>query len=164
MAVKSTGLKTGQLVSHLLVRGVGQAIDFYKRALGAVELYRSGLPNAQGLHAQLRIGDSLLLLTDEYRDSEEQVPGFGSPQSLGGTSVTLQIYVDDVDANYKRAVDAGATSLMPPADCFWGDRFSMVKDPFGHSWAIATVKPESTEGGGRVSALKRQEGAPVLLG
>ena len=68
-------------------------------------------------------------MTDEYPNSDEQVPGFGSPQSLGGTGVTLQLYVDDVDSAYKRAVDADATPVMPPEDCFWGDRFSMVKDP-----------------------------------
>ena len=144
MATRGIGLKTGQLVSHLLVRGVAQAIGFYERAMGAVELYRSPLPEAKGLHAQLRVGNSLLLLTDEYPNSDEQVPGFGSPQSLGGTGVTLQLYVDDVDSAYKRAVDADATPVMPPEDCFWGDRFSMVKDPFGHSWAIATVKEELT--------------------
>lgn len=142
MAIRGTGLKTGQLVPHLLVRGVAQAIKFYQRALGAVELYRSPLPNGKGLHAQLRIGSSLLLLTDE--SPEQQVPGFGSPQSLGGTTVTVQLYVDDVDAAYQRALGAGATPIMPPEDCFWGDRFSMMKDPFGHSWAIVTVKEELT--------------------
>ena len=86
----------------------------------------------------------MLLLTDESLISEEQVPGFGSPQSLGGTSITSQLYVDDVDAAYKRVVDAGATPIMPPEDCFWGDRYSMAKDPFGHFWAIATVKEELT--------------------
>lgn len=142
MAIMGTGLQSGQLVSHLLVRGVVQAIRFYEQGLGAVELCRSPLPNARGLHAQLRIGSSLLLLTDELPDSEASVPGFGSPQSLGGTSVTLQVYLDDVDTAYQRAVDAGATPIMPPEDSFWGDRFSMVKDPFGHSWAIVTVKEE----------------------
>ena len=88
------------------------------------------------------VRDSLLLLTDEFPDSEDQVPGFGSPQSLGGTSVTIQLYVDDVDAAYKRAVDAGASPIMPPEDSFWGDRFSMARDPFGHCWAIVTVKEE----------------------
>ena len=144
MAVKGTGLKTGQLISHLLVRGVAQAIDFYTQALGAVELFRSPLPYTKGIHAQLRVGESLLMLTDEFPNFDEQMPGFGSPQSLGGTSVTMQIYVENVDAVYKRAVDAGASSMMVPEDSFWGDRFSMVKDPFGHSWAIATVKEELT--------------------
>ena len=142
MAIRGTGLKNGQIVAHLMVWGVAQAIGFYERALGAVELYRSPLPEGRGLHAQLRVGDSLLLLTDEHMDSEQPVPGFGSPQSLGGTCVTLQLYVDDVDAAFKRAVDGGATPLMPPENCFWGDRFSMLKDYFGHSWAIATVKEE----------------------
>ena len=144
MAIKGTGLKTGQLVSHLLVEGVARAIAFYERALGAVELYRSPLPGAKGQDAQLRVGNSLLLLTDEQPSSEEKVPGFGSPRSLGGTSVTLQLYVDDVDSAYKRAVDAGAGPIMPPEDCFWGDRYSMAKDPFGHVWAIVTVKEHLT--------------------
>ena len=84
MAIRGTALETGQLVPHLLVRGVARAIGFYERALGAVELYRSPLPGAKGLHAQLRLGNSLLLLTDEDPESGWQVPGFGSPQSLGG--------------------------------------------------------------------------------
>ena len=97
----------------------------------------------------------MLLLTDEYANSEERLPGFGSPQSLGGTSVTLQLYVDDVDAAYERTVDAGATPIMPPEDAFWGDRYSMLKDPFGHFWAIVTVKEELTpeEVGDRVREL-----------
>ena len=72
------------------------------------------------------------------------MPGFGSPQSLGRTCVTLQVYVDDVDAAYKRAVDADVTPIMPPEDSFWGDRFSMATDPFGHFWAVATVQEELT--------------------
>ena len=165
MAIRGTGLKSGQLVSHLLVRGVARAIRFYERALGAVELYRSPLTNGNGLHAQLRVGGSLLLLTDESPDSEEQVPGFGSPQSLGGTSVTLQLYVDDVDAAFKRAVDAGATPIMPPEDCFWGDRYSMVRDPFGHSWAIATVKGELTpkEVGDRKEGIRGPEAIATIM-
>ena len=114
MAIMGTGLQSGQLVSHLLVRGVAQAIRFYEQGLGAVELFRSPLPNARGLHAQLRIGNSLLLLADELPDSEAPVPGFGSPQSLGGTSVTVQVYLDDVDAAYRRTVDAGATPSWRP--------------------------------------------------
>ena len=144
MAIKGAGLKTGQLVAHLTVQGVAQAIGFDERALGAVELFRSPLTDASGLHAQLKVGDSLLLLTDENPNPEGQIPGFGSPQSLGGASVTLQLYVDDVDAAYQRALDAGATPIMPPEDCFWGDRFSMLKDPFGHAWAISTVMEELT--------------------
>ena len=144
MAIKGTGLATGQVVPHLLVRGVAQAVRFYQRALGVVELFRSPLPGMPGVHAQLRVGSGVVLLTDEVPKAGTQVPGFGSPQSLGGTSVTVQVYVDDVDSAYQRAVDSGATPLMPPQDAFWGDRYSMVKDPFGHVWAIATVKEELT--------------------
>ena len=158
MAIQGTGLKTGQLVPHLMVRGVARAIGFYERALGAVELYRSPLPGSKGLHAQLRLGSSLLLLTDEDTESGGEVPGFGSPQSLGGTGVTLQVYVDDVDGANARAVDAGATPIMAPEDCFWGDRFSMAKDPFGHVWAMSTVKEELTpkEVGERMRELVAQ--------
>ena len=160
MPISGSGLETGQLVCHLLVRGVAQAIGFYEGALGAVELYRSPLPGINGLHARLRLGDSLLLLTDESPNPEERVPGFGSPQSLAGTSVTIQLYVDDVDTDYKRAVDAGATPIMPPEDTFWGDRYSMVKDPFGHVWAIVAVKEELTaeEVGDRMRRLMSQQG------
>ena len=144
MAIMGSGLQSGQLVSHLLVRGAAEAIGFYQRAWGATEVFRSPLPGVSGIHAQLKVGNALLLLTDENPDSGQQLPGFGSPQSLGGSSVTLQIYVDDVDTTYQRAVEAGATPIMPPEDTFWGDRFSMAKDPFGHVWAIVTVKEELT--------------------
>ena len=155
MAIRGTGLETGQLVPHLMVQGVARAIGFYERALGAIVLYRAPLPNAQGLHAQLRFGDSLVLLTDESANAEDGVPGFGSPLSLGGTCATLQLYVDDADASYKCAVEVGATPIMPPEDAFWGDRYSMVKDPFGHAWAIVTVKEELTpkEVGDRMRAF-----------
>ena len=158
MAIQGTGLESGQLVSHLLVRGVAQAIGFYQRALGAEELFRSPLSDGKGLHAQLRVGKALLLLPDESESADQQIPGLGSPQSFGGTSVTLQVYVDDVDAAFKRAVDAGATPIMPPEDSFWGDRFSMVRDPFGHSWAISTVQEEVTpeEVGVRMRAFVAQ--------
>ena len=142
MAIEGTGMATGQVVPHLMVRGVAQAIQFYKRALGAVELFRSPMPGMPGIGAQLRVGAGLVLLSDEIPEAGKQVPGFGSPQSLGGAGVTVQIYVDDVDSYYQRAVDAGATPLMPPEDTFWADKFSMVKDPFGHVWAIVTVKEE----------------------
>ena len=142
MAISGSGLQTGQLVSHLLVRGVAQAVRFYERALGAVELFRSPLLGATRIHAQPKVGNSLVLLTDENPGSGQQVPGLGSPQSRGGSSVTLQLYVDDVALAYKRAVDAGATPIMPPEDTFRGDRFSTAKDPFGHVWAIVTVVPK----------------------
>ena len=144
MAISGSGLQTGQLVPHLLLRSVAQAVHFYERALAAVELFRSPLPGGTGIHAQLKIGDSLLLLTDENPDSEQLVPGFGSPQLLGGSSVSSQLCVDGVDAAHERAVDAGAIPIMPPEDTFWGDRFSMARDPFGHVWAIVTVKEELT--------------------
>ena len=118
MAVRGTDLGTGQLVAHLLVNGVARAIEFYKRALNATELFRSPMPDGKGLHAQLRIGNALLFLTDDSTDSGQRVPGLGSPESLGGTGVTLQVYVDDTDAAFERAVDSAATPIMPPQDTF----------------------------------------------
>ena len=103
-----------------------------------------GLISNRPCYEGIKVGNSLILLTDENPASGQQVPGFGSPQLLGGSSVTSQLYVDDVDAVYQRALDAGATTIMPPEDTFWGDRFSMAKDPFGHVWAIVTVKEELT--------------------
>ncbi|MGE5644426.1 MAG: VOC family protein [Acidobacteriota bacterium] len=124
----------------LVVRDGAKAIDFYKRALGATERFRMSTPDGKVGHAELQIGDSMLMLSDEF-------PGAGhrSPQSIGGTPVSIFIYTEDVDALFKRAVDAGATADMPPADMFWGDRFGRFTDPFGHSWAVATHKEDVSE-------------------
>ena len=121
-------------------------------------MFRSPLPGMLGVHAQVMIGSGLVLLTDEVLDGGPQIPGVGSPQSLGGTGLTVQVYVDDTDRAYQQAVDAGATPLMPPDDAFWGDRFSMVKDPFGQVWAISTVKEELSPGevGERMRAFVAQ--------
>ena len=125
---------------HLIVRDAAQAIEFYKRAFGAVEVERSLGPDGKTImHASIKIGDSILMLNDEFPQM-----GALSPLGVGGTSVTLHIYVEDVDALAKRATEAGATVVMPVADMFWGDRFGMFKDPYGHSWSIATHKHEPT--------------------
>ncbi len=145
MAIKGAVLESGRLAPHLLVRGAAQAMEFYQRALGAEELYRSPLPHSGGLHIQCRIGQAMLMLTDEGPEhcGEGQHP-LASPQTLKGSSVTLDIRVDDVDAAFQRAVDAGATATMPPMEMFWGDRFGMLIDPFGHVWSLTTVKEELT--------------------
>jgi uncharacterized glyoxalase superfamily protein PhnB len=145
MAIQGSGLESGKFAPHLMVRGVAEAVKFYRRAFGAEEVFRSPMPGGQGLHAQIRIGRALVLLSDETpRNDQESWLGFGSPQTLGGTTVTLQIYVDDVDAAFQRALDAGAAPVLEPMDFFWGDRYSLVRDPFGHSWALATVKEQLT--------------------
>jgi len=117
---------------YLSVKGAAAAIEFYKKAFGAVELCRMPDPMGRVMHAELRLGDSVLFLSEEC-------PGMNnSPQTLGGTTVTLHLYVENVDAAFNQAVAAGAQTQMPPTDMFWGDRFSKVVDPFGHSWGIAT--------------------------
>lgn len=121
---------------HLTVRGAAEAIDFYKRAFGARE--RGRMPGLDGkviMHAELQIGNSIVFLADEFPDM-----GCRAPQTLGGTTGTLHIYVRDVDRAYQRAVAAGAEVRMPAADMFWGDRYAKVADPFGHEWGLATHK------------------------
>jgi PhnB protein len=110
-----------------------KAIDFYKKAFDATEVHRMQTPQGKIGHAELKIGDSVVMLADE-------MPGMDAraPQSLGGTTGGLFIYVKDVDAAYKKATDAGAKATQPPADMFWGDRYGKVTDPFGHSWSLAT--------------------------
>jgi PhnB protein len=122
---------------YLTVKGAAAALDFYARAFGAVELYRLVGPDGRIGHAELRIGDSVLMLSDEY-------PDFGAlgPVAIGGTPVKLQIYVPDADAAVARAVAAGATLLRPVQDQFHGSRSGMVADPFGHGWFIATQTEE----------------------
>jgi uncharacterized glyoxalase superfamily protein PhnB len=125
------------LTPHLIVREADDAIDFYVQAFGAEEIRRMLGEAGKVMHAELQIGDSIMMLADEFPDH-----GTRSPESVGGTSVTLHLYVDDTDAVYERAVAAGATAIMPPADTFWGDRYAKIDDPFGHSWAIATRQEE----------------------
>jgi PhnB protein len=122
------------VVSYLTLNNAGEAIDFYKKAFGAEEVVRMTGPGGHGvMHAELKIGDSLLFLADEF-------PGMGnpSPKTLGGTTVGIHLNVADVDAVFARAVAAGARAEMPPADMFWGDRFGKLTDPFGHSWSLST--------------------------
>ena len=118
----------------LIVSGADKAIDFYVKAFGAKEILRLAGPDGKSIgHAQIKIGDSTICLSEE----NPQCAGL-SPKSLGGVSTSLYIYVADVDVAYKRAIDAGCETKMAPADMFWGDRFSSVVDPFGHQWSLAT--------------------------
>ena len=135
MAGKVQAIPTGfhTLTPHLTVRDADKALEFYKNALGAEVLGMARMPNGKVMHASLRIGDSMLMLNEE-------MPEYGglSPLSLGGTGVTIHIYTDNVDQAFDRAVSAGAQVKMPLMDQFWGDRYGMVADPFGHKWSLAT--------------------------
>lgn len=124
----------------LTVRGAAQAIDFYKKALGAEELVRMPGPEGKIMHAELKIGDSIIFLSDEF-------PGMGvskSPQTLGGCTGTLNLYVNDVDQIFKQAIAAGGKETMPVADQFWGDRYGTFVDPFGFAWGVGTHKEDLT--------------------
>ena len=131
--------KTQDVVPHLCVKDGVAAVEFYKKALGATNVTVHTMPNGKVMHAELTIGDSVIMLADEF---PEMGSALRSPQTLNGCACSLQVSVADCDASFKRATDAGATPLMPPADMFWGDRYAMVKDPFGHVWAVRTRKEE----------------------
>ena len=125
-----------RIAPHLVVDGAARAIEFYKKAFGAEEIRRMPSPDGTKiLHAEMKIGDSILFLVDEF-------PEFGgpsrSPTALGASSVALHQYVKDTDAAMQRAVDAGAKVTMKAMDAFWGDRYGKVTDPFGHEWTFAT--------------------------
>jgi PhnB protein len=122
------------ITPHLIVRDAPRAIEFYTRAFGAAELYRNLAPDgASVMHAELMLGDSRFLLHDEFPEQKLM-----SPLAYGGTGVTLHLYVDDVDAVFGAAVEAGAQVMMPLENCFWGDRYGILQDPFGHRWSVAT--------------------------
>src|SRR5438270_13486730 len=126
------------ITPHLTVKNAAKAIDFYKQVFGAEEVSRNLGPDGKIMHASLKIGDSLLMLNDEF-------PGQStSAETPGGTNVTLHIYTDNVDALFDRAVKAGAKTTMPLADQFWGDRYWQVVDPFAQRWSLATRKEDLT--------------------
>ena len=119
---------------HLVVKGAAEAIEFYKNAFGAEEMVR--LPGPDGnsiMHASLKIGNSVIMLVDEF-------PNMGciSPDSTNGTPVAIHLYLEDVDTVFNRALEAGAKETMPLENTFWGDRYGKLEDPFGHSWSLAT--------------------------
>jgi PhnB protein len=122
---------------YLVVRDAAKAIEFYKRAFDAAEVSRMDGPDGKIGHAELKIGDSLIMLSDEMPGNEMR-----SPQSLGGTTAGLFLYVKDVDASFHKAVASGARPTAQPADMFWGDRYGKLADPFGHSWSLATHKED----------------------
>jgi PhnB protein len=130
------------LTPGLVVDNAAEAIEFYKRAFGARELFRMAAPDGQKVwHAELQIGDSRLMLGDECPEMSDT----RAPKSLGGTASSLHIYVEDADAAFQRAVEAGATVSMPLMDAFWGDRYGRVTDPFGHVWGILTHQEDVSD-------------------
>jgi PhnB protein len=141
MATKPIPEGYHSVTPYLAVDDAAQAIEYYKKAFGAKERVRMPAPDGRIGHAELEIGDALVMLSDPFPQATTR-----PPTELGGTSASVFMYVEDVDATVKQAVDAGATVTMEVADQFWGDRFGSVTDPFGHSWSIAThvedVSPE----------------------
>jgi len=126
---------------YLIVKGAGEAIEFYKRAFGATEMLRMADPQGRVGHAEIKIGDSVIMLADEH-----PAMGYRGPRSLGGSSVSILLYLEDVDGVFERAVKAGAKVQRAVADQFYGDRSGTLEDPFGHVWTVAThvedVAPE----------------------
>jgi PhnB protein len=122
---------------YLTLNDAARAIDFYKRAFGAREVSRMDVPGGKIGHAEIKIGDSVIMLSDEMGGGVCR-----SPQSLGGTTCSVFLYVEDADAVFDRATAAGAHVQTPLADMFWGDRFGTLKDPFGHLWSVATHKED----------------------
>lgn len=131
--------RPGTLIPYLTVKNAVRAIEFYASAFGARELFHLTGPDGRIGHAELEIGHCRIMLSDEYPDYEAL-----SPETVGGSPVKFQLYVDDADAAVDRALRAGATLVRPVADQFYGDRSGMVTDPFGHSWFIATRKQQVT--------------------
>jgi PhnB protein len=129
---------------YLVVRNAAEAIEFYKKNFGAQETLRMPSPDGKISHAEIKVGDSIIMLADENDMGVSK-----SPQTLGGTTAGVMLYLEDVDAVFQRAVDAGSRAVMPPADMFWGDRYGQFIDPFGQAWSVAThtedLSPEEIE-------------------
>jgi uncharacterized glyoxalase superfamily protein PhnB len=136
---------------HLVCAGAADAIEFYKKAFGATEMVRLPAPDGKLVHACVAINGSSVMLVDEIRDC-----GMLSPKSLNGTAVTIHLIVDDVDAVAAQAIAAGAKVIMPVGDMFWGDRYGVIEDPFGHRWSVATQKRQ-------LSAAELKEAARAAM-
>ena len=135
MATKIKPIPNGYhtLTAYLTVRGASDAIEFYKKAFGATELFRLNMPDGKIAHGEFKIGDSIFMISDENPECASTCP-----ETLGGSPVTLHLYVTDADATFSDAIKAGAKETMPLANQFWGDRMGKLADPFGHQWLIAT--------------------------
>lgn len=137
MAVKPIPEGYHTATPYLIIKGAADAIEFYKKAFGATELFRFPAPDGKIGHAEIKIGDSPIMLADEYPDM-----GYKGPKSLGGSPVSLMIYVEDVDTVFNRAVNGGATVKEAVSDKFYGDRIGTLVDPFGHIWHVSTHKED----------------------
>jgi len=135
MAVQPIPPGMHSVTPHLVVKGAADAIEFYKKAFDAKEQSRLPGPNGTLMHAEMTIGDSHVMLMDESPEWKSV-----GPKTLKGSPVTIHLYVKDADATFKKAISAGAKPVMPLDDMFWGDRYGIVEDPFGHTWAVATHK------------------------
>jgi PhnB protein len=139
MAIKSIPENYHSVTPYLSIKGATEALEFYKRAFNATEIFRLPTPNGEIGHADILIGNSHIMLSDPCEESP--IP---SPQVLGGSSVGLYLYVNDVDALFEQAIKAGAKEVKPVEDQFYGDRTGTLKDPFGHIWFLATHKEDLT--------------------
>jgi PhnB protein len=137
MAVKPIPEGYHSVTPYLIIEGAGDAIEFYQKAFGATELFRFPTPDGKIGHAEIKIGDSPIMLADAYPDM-----GYNGPKSLGGSPVSLMIYVADVDTVFNQAVQAGATVKEAVSDKFYGDRIGTLTDPFGHVWHVSTHKED----------------------
>lgn len=149
MTTKPKAIPAGYhtLTPYIVLSNAGEAITFYKKAFGAEEVFRHEMPDGKIGHAELQIGDSRLMLSDEFPDMPDAVAR--SPKSLGGTTFGFNVYVENVDARFKQAVDAGGIVKRPLKDQFYGDRSGTIEDPFGHLWTLSShvedVAPEELE-------------------
>ena len=152
MAVKAIPDQYRGATPYLCINGAAKALDFYKKAFSATEVMRLAQPDGRIGHAEIKIGEALIMLADEFPEM-----GFKSPQTLGGSPVTIHFYVENVDAVFKQALAAGGEARRPVADQFYGDRSGQLVDPFGHVWSIATHKED-------VSPEEMQKRAAALFG
>lgn len=142
------------VTAYISIKGASDALDFYKKAFGAQELYRMPMPDGKVGHAEIQIGDSRIMLSDEFPDMPDNVAI--SPTSLGGTTFGFNVYLPDVDQAFQKAVDSGAKIRRPVADQFYGDRSGIVEDPFGHIWTLSTHMEDITP----EEMMKRMEAMP----
>lgn len=152
---RTTAIPAGMhtVTPYLVIDGASRAIEFYKRAFGAKEVDRQPMPDGKLMHATIRIGDSLLMMSDEFPGGDSK-----SPSSAGATTFNLHIYSKDVDKLWNQAVAAGATPTMPLEDQFWGERYGKLQDPFGHIWSVSMVVKMSKQ----EREAKRQAAMGVL--
>ena len=151
MAVKPIPEGYHSVTPYLIVQGAAKAIDYYKKVFGATEIMRIPAPNGGVMHAEIKIGASIIMLADEQQGN------FRSPEGLGGSPVSLMVYVEDVDKTFKQAISSGAKETRAVQDQFYGDRSGNLVDPFGHVWTVATHKEDVSEAEmqRRMSALQK---------